>query len=80
MAALARRARRSSAGSRTNGYRSVEAPVAASVASGWYSTELASTEAKSIGNVVWYSSSISVRTSTAGRPRSRPERRIKVLA
>ena len=41
---------------------------------------LASTAAKSIGNVVWYSSSISARTSATGRPRSRPERRMKARA
>src|SRR6266487_4955271 len=48
-----RRARRSSAGVPHSERRSVDWPVAASVASGWNSTGLASTAAKSIGNVVW---------------------------
>ena len=63
-----------------SGRRSVDWPVAASVASGWNSTGLASTAAKSIGNVVWYRSSISARTSTTGPPRSSAEQRIRVLA
>jgi hypothetical protein len=58
----------------------VDWPVAASVASGWNSTGLASTAAKSIGNVVWYSSSISARMSATGRPRSKAERRMKARA
>jgi hypothetical protein len=58
----------------------VDWPVTASVASGWNSTGLASTAAKSIGNVVWYRSSISDRTSATGRPRSGPERRMKARA
>ena len=60
-------------GGSDNGRRSVDWPVAASVASGWNSIGLASTAAKSIGNVVWYSSSTSARTSATGRPRSRPD-------
>ena len=78
--AFARSASRSSAGSPISGRKSVDAPVTASVASGWYSTALASTYSKSIGHRVWYTTSISARTSTTGWARSSARQRISSLA